>query len=67
MRLPFRCMTRYPGSATGWQNHAMPSSTAFVVELPAGALSPGSAGRHAGAVLAAAAGHSDGARSACGR
>ncbi|MGV1048082.1 MAG: M14 family zinc carboxypeptidase [Solirubrobacterales bacterium] len=25
---------RYPGSATRWQNHAFPASTAFVVELP---------------------------------
>jgi protein MpaA len=25
---------RYPGSATRWQNHAFPTSTAFVVELP---------------------------------
>jgi protein MpaA len=33
---------RYPGSASRWQNHAFPASTAFVVELPArvsGALS----------------------------
>lgn len=26
---------RYPGSACRWQNHALPRSTAFVVELPA--------------------------------
>jgi protein MpaA len=26
---------RYPGSASRWQNHALPRSTAFVVELPA--------------------------------
>ena len=25
---------RYPGSATRWQNHTFPRSTAFVVELP---------------------------------
>jgi protein MpaA len=25
---------RYPGSASRWQNHTYPSSTAFVVELP---------------------------------
>lgn len=33
---------RYPGSASRWQNHTMPRSTAFVVELPSivsGALS----------------------------
>ena len=26
---------RYPGSATRWQNHTFPRSTAFVTELPA--------------------------------
>jgi protein MpaA len=26
---------RYPGSASRWQNHALPDSTAFVLELPA--------------------------------
>jgi murein peptide amidase A len=33
--LPLRRLTRYPGSAAGWQNHRLPGSTAFVVELPA--------------------------------
>jgi protein MpaA len=33
--LPFRRLTRYPGSAASWQNHRLPGSTAFVVELPA--------------------------------
>lgn len=33
--LPFvRLEGRYPGSASRWQNHAFPRSTAFVVELP---------------------------------
>lgn len=33
--LPFvRLGGRYPGSASRWQNHAFPRSTAFVVELP---------------------------------
>jgi protein MpaA len=33
--LPFaRLRGRYPGSASRWQNHAIPQSTAFVVELP---------------------------------
>ncbi|MCU1624666.1 MAG: murein peptide amidase [Frankiales bacterium] len=31
---PLRRMTRYHGSATGWQNHGYPGTTAFVVELP---------------------------------
>jgi murein peptide amidase A len=29
-----RLRGRYPGSASRWQNHALPQSTAFVVELP---------------------------------
>jgi len=40
---------RYPGSASRWQNHTLPHSTAFVVELPhqvSGALS-----RRAGAAV----------------
>ncbi len=33
--LPYvRLKGRYPGSASRWQNHAFPQSTAFVVELP---------------------------------
>ncbi len=48
--LPFRRLTRYPGSATGWENHRIPGSTAFVVELPAGRLSASRAARLAGDV-----------------
>jgi protein MpaA len=32
--LPLVGLRRYPGSASSWQNHALPESTAFVVELP---------------------------------
>lgn len=32
--LPLVQLSRYPGSASSWQNHALPGSTAFVVELP---------------------------------
>jgi murein peptide amidase A len=32
--LPLVGLKRYPGSASSWQNHALPESTAFVVELP---------------------------------
>jgi protein MpaA len=35
VRLP-----RYPGSAVGWENHVLPGSTAFVVELPARVVDP---------------------------
>jgi murein peptide amidase A len=36
--LPARPLTDYPGSVTGWENTVVPDS-AFVVELPVGALS----------------------------
>ena len=49
--LPLRRLTRYPGSAAGWQNHALAGSTAFVVELPAGPLSARSVARLRDAVL----------------
>jgi len=54
-RLPLRRLVRYPGSAPGWQDHAMPGTTAFVVELPPGRLSTADAARYARAVLALAA------------
>lgn len=54
--LPLRRLTRYPGSAVGWQNHRLPASTAFVVELPPGTLTPPSSARLAQAVLALARG-----------
>ena len=41
------------GTATGWQNATFPGTTAFVVELPSGALPPAQARRHARAVLLA--------------
>jgi protein MpaA len=44
-------LTREPGSAVGWQDHRFPSSTAFVVELPAGSLTPTASERLARAVL----------------
>ncbi|MDX6267600.1 MAG: murein peptide amidase [Frankiales bacterium] len=31
---PLRRLTRYPGSAVGWENHTFAGSSAFVVELP---------------------------------
>jgi N-acetylmuramoyl-L-alanine amidase len=52
--LPARQLPRYHGTATGWQNHTFPGTSAFVVELPAGPLSAAAARRHARAVLAAA-------------
>jgi protein MpaA len=37
----------YHGTASGWQNGTFPTTTAFVVELPAGRLALGDAARHA--------------------
>ena len=44
----------YRGSFTGWQNTNLPGTTAFVVELPAGALPAAAVKRHVSAVLALA-------------
>ena len=52
--LPLRRLARYPGSAVGWENHAVPGSTAFVVELPPGRLTPRRARSLADAVVALA-------------
>jgi protein MpaA len=50
MGLPLTRLKRYPGSAAGWQNHRLRGSTAFVVELPPGSLSPGLEARGASAI-----------------
>ena len=52
--LPHRKLAFLPGTATGWENHSFHGSTAFVVELPAGALPRRGVRRHAGAVDAVA-------------
>jgi protein MpaA len=39
------------GTAPNWQNHHLPGTASFVVELPAGSLSPAQVRRHAHAVL----------------
>jgi protein MpaA len=53
--LPFgRLPGDYPGSITNWQNHVFAGATAFVVELPGGALTHAALRRHVRAVLAAA-------------
>lgn len=50
--LPLARLTRFPGSAVGWENHTQPGTTAFVVELPAGSLPAASVRRYAHAVVA---------------
>ena len=49
--LPLARLSREPGSAVGWENHVLPGGTAFVAELPAGALTPAAAARYARAVV----------------
>ena len=52
--LPLARLAREPGSVVGWENHTFPGTTAFVVELPAHALTASAVRRYAGAVLAVA-------------
>jgi protein MpaA len=48
----FRAIRWPRGTAPNWQNHRFPGTSSFVVELPAGPLTPGAANRQARAVLA---------------
>jgi N-acetylmuramoyl-L-alanine amidase len=50
--LPAKRLPRLHGTDTGWQNTTFPRTSAFVVELRAGALTPKLALRHARAVMA---------------
>jgi murein peptide amidase A len=52
--LRLRRLPREPGSAVTWENHRFPRATAFVVELPAGALPAAAVERLARAVYAVA-------------
>jgi len=52
--LPYRALPPLDGSAIDWQNHALPGTTAFAAELPAGRASPAQVARYVRAVLAAA-------------
>jgi protein MpaA len=49
--LPTRRLVRYPGSAIGWQNHQLPRTTAFAVELPPGPVARRALTRYATAIL----------------
>jgi len=50
--LPLVHLRPLSGTVTSWENHHLPDTTAFVVELPAGRLSGASADRYARAVRA---------------
>jgi murein peptide amidase A len=52
--LPYRRLVAPRGAATRWQRQHFPAAPAFVVEFPAGRISPATARRHAAAVLALA-------------
>jgi N-acetylmuramoyl-L-alanine amidase len=52
--LPRRRLPAYHGTATSWQNSTFAGDTAFVVELPGGALPAPGVRRHAAAVMATA-------------
>jgi protein MpaA len=50
--LPYRPRAPLAGSAISWQNHALPGTTAFAAELPAGEAPPAAAVRYARAMVA---------------
>jgi protein MpaA len=47
-----RTLARLPGTAPRWQEHALPRTTSFVVELGAGSLSRAAVRRHVAAIVA---------------
>jgi len=49
--VPFRRLPWFAGTAPNWQNHRLPGTASFVVELPPGRLTPSAAARYARAVL----------------
>jgi len=55
VRMPLRRLTRYPGSATAWEDHTLPGTTSFVVELPRGHVSSKRVGIFTRAIRALAA------------
>jgi hypothetical protein len=59
------CLPFLPGTATSWSNHALPTTTAFVVELPAGALTIAQVTRNVRAVHGAELGAHSGSRTSC--
>ncbi len=63
--LPATCLAFLPGTAPGWENHALPGTTTFVVELPGGPVSGAALGRHLRAVRALEHGQRTGSRTSC--
>jgi protein MpaA len=63
--LPPACLPFTPGDASEWSNHALPATTAFVVELPAGPVSAAALAAHLRAVRAMERGERSGPRHGC--
>ncbi len=59
------CLARLPGTATAWSNHALPGTTSFVVELPAGRVDRRALARHLRAIHGAELGDRVGSRVSC--
>ena len=59
------CLTFLPGEETAWSNHTLPGTTSFVVELPAGHLSPAALARHVRAIRAVELGQRTGSAVHC--
>ena len=53
-RMRVRTLARLPGTAPRWQEHVLPRTTSFVVELPARRLGAAAVAHHARAVAAVA-------------
>jgi protein MpaA len=60
------CLPFLPGTASSWSNHTFPGTTAFVVELPAGAVGPAALRRHLRALRGLELGERVGSRTRCG-
>ena len=59
------CLTFLSGIETSWSDHALPGTSSFVVELPAGAVGPAALRRHVAAVQAMELGQRSGSRTRC--
>jgi protein MpaA len=59
------CLTFLSGVETGWSNQTFPGTTSFVVELPAGPVTPAALARHLRAVGAMELGQRSGSATRC--
>ena len=59
------CLGIVHGTAPAWSNHLLPGTAAFVVELPAGPVTPTALARHLRAIRAMEAGERSGSRTSC--